>query len=204
MGWSHVTNNLLQNPNVSLRMSHKYNLECLDRSLRDITGNHKQPFGGISIILAGGNLTFKIVFAIFFYTIQNFHLWDFRQTLPIIKKAGRQQIINACLKFSRCWVHVTFITRTYTHMTPKIWYEHVNFCLWKIFMFFLFHLWVFAKVHFQNTFLNQSAKKNIVQRSNPEKFKNFVIQSKIFCQFAKNQMKLIINERVKRKGGSKQ
>ena len=47
----------------------------LDRSLRDLTNNPDQPFGGTVIVLAG----------------------DFRQVLPIIKNGSRAQIVGASI-----------------------------------------------------------------------------------------------------------
>ena len=64
-------------------MNHRYLLEALDRSLRDLTNNPDQPFGGKVIVLAG----------------------DFRQVLPIIKNGSRTQIVGASIKRSPLWQH---------------------------------------------------------------------------------------------------
>ena len=48
-------------------MLDRFQLEALDRSLRDLTGNDKVPFGGKILILAG----------------------DFRQCLPVVPGANR-------------------------------------------------------------------------------------------------------------------
>ena len=61
-------------------MLHRYLIEALDRTLRDIMNNDK-PFGGKSLILAG----------------------DFRQCLPIVAHAGRATIVDASLKRSKLW-----------------------------------------------------------------------------------------------------
>ena len=53
-------------------------LETLDRSLRDIRGQQKKPFGGKTLLLAG----------------------DFRQCLPVVKGANRAQTISHCLNKS--------------------------------------------------------------------------------------------------------
>ncbi|KAL3637308.1 hypothetical protein CASFOL_019607 [Castilleja foliolosa] len=64
-------------------MSDRRCFECLDRTLRDITGNSDHPFGGKSILLGG----------------------DFRQTLPVKVKCTRSQIIDATLPRSYVWHH---------------------------------------------------------------------------------------------------
>jgi len=61
-------------------MAHKLHLESLDLTLRDLTGVDA-PFGGKVILLAG----------------------DFRQTLPVIKKATIGETIEACFKSSELW-----------------------------------------------------------------------------------------------------
>jgi hypothetical protein len=61
-------------------MSHKYQLEALDRTLRDIT-DIDLPFGGKVIVLSG----------------------DFRQCLPVIPGATRAEIVDAALKRSYLW-----------------------------------------------------------------------------------------------------
>ena len=50
---------------------HRYNLECVERSLRDLM-NTKELFGG-KVILLGG---------------------DPRQTLPVVKRGSRAQIVK--------------------------------------------------------------------------------------------------------------
>ena len=61
-------------------MSHKFQLEALDRTLRDITDTNL-PFGGKVIVLSG----------------------DFRQCLPVIPGATRAEIVDASLKRSYLW-----------------------------------------------------------------------------------------------------
>jgi hypothetical protein len=69
-------------------MLNRYYLEELDRFLRDLMTTDggpsclsRKPFGGKIVIIAG----------------------DFRQTLPVMQRAGRAQIIGACLKKSPLW-----------------------------------------------------------------------------------------------------
>eukprot|EP00794_Sanderia_malayensis_P021395 gene21395-biopygen17171 len=60
-------------------------LKAVDRLLRDITKVHK-PFGGKYFFLGG----------------------DFRQVLPVIKKAGRERVVQECLKSRKgedLWSH---------------------------------------------------------------------------------------------------
>ena len=71
-------------------MQHHHGPEALDCTLRDLfkqDGQHIDQvplFGGITVIFVG----------------------DFMQTLPIVQRASRVQIINASLYKSRLWRHV--------------------------------------------------------------------------------------------------
>ena len=70
-------------------MMHRYQLEALDLTLRDLmreelgyeTINEMPRFGGKVVVVAG----------------------DFRQTLPVLKKASRAQILDAALTRSDLW-----------------------------------------------------------------------------------------------------
>ena len=67
-------------------MSHRHALEAMDRTLRELRGKVNPhyatlPYGGIVFVIMG----------------------DFRQTLPIIPKANRAQIVNATFKKSLLW-----------------------------------------------------------------------------------------------------
>lgn len=69
-------------------MQHRHGFESVDRSLRDIMSSVDPskaglPFGGITIVFGG----------------------DFRQTLPVIPKATRAQIVGASLNSSKIWDH---------------------------------------------------------------------------------------------------
>ena len=55
-------------------MSHRYLLEALDRSLQDIMQN-SEILEGKLLVLAG----------------------DFRQILPVIRKARREDVVDACV-----------------------------------------------------------------------------------------------------------
>ncbi|XP_052177595.1 uncharacterized protein LOC127791659 [Diospyros lotus] len=68
-------------------MQHRYCVEAVDRTLRDICDSDK-PFGGITVVLGG----------------------DFRQILPVIPKGVREQIVNASLRHSVLWKHIHILT----------------------------------------------------------------------------------------------
>lgn len=61
-------------------MNHRFLLEALDRSLRDILSS-TLPFGGKPLILAG----------------------DFRQILPVVKRGSRAETVNAAIYRSPLW-----------------------------------------------------------------------------------------------------
>ncbi|KAL3646534.1 hypothetical protein CASFOL_011714 [Castilleja foliolosa] len=64
-------------------MSDRRCFECLDRTLKDITGDSNHPFGGKSVLLGG----------------------DFRQTLPVKIKCSPSEIIESTLPKSYLWQH---------------------------------------------------------------------------------------------------
>ncbi|KAK9065378.1 hypothetical protein SSX86_016761 [Deinandra increscens subsp. villosa] len=64
--------------------------ECLDRTLQDILDKRGVPFGGKSVLLGG----------------------DFRQTLPIKKRAGKAKVIASSLPKSYMWPHFRIIKLT--------------------------------------------------------------------------------------------
>lgn len=69
-------------------MTHRFHLESLDLTLRDLMKTvdpalEHVPFGGKVVVLGG----------------------DFRQTLPIVKKGSRAQIVEASHTRSRLWKH---------------------------------------------------------------------------------------------------
>ena len=70
-------------------MSHKFQMEALDRTLRDITG-HDVPFGGKVTVLSG----------------------DFRQCLPVIPNANRAEVVKAALNRSTLWSGFTVMQLT--------------------------------------------------------------------------------------------
>ena len=64
-------------------MLDRFQLEALDRSLRDLMGMSNEPFGGKIILLAG----------------------DFRQCLPVVPGANRAATVNHCINKSELWKH---------------------------------------------------------------------------------------------------
>jgi len=66
-------------------MQHKHAPNAVDRTIRDLFHKHNNPFGGITMLFGG----------------------DFRQTLPIIQRGSREQIIAASIRRSTLWQHVT-------------------------------------------------------------------------------------------------
>jgi hypothetical protein len=67
-------------------MTQRYAFEALDKTLRDILGypnvaNRERMFGGMTMLLGG----------------------DFRQILPVIPKAKRQEVISSCINRSKLW-----------------------------------------------------------------------------------------------------
>ena len=58
-------------------------IECVDRSLQDLHGN-TLPFGGVLVVFGG----------------------DRRQLLPVVPRASRAQIVNACISRSCLWEHI--------------------------------------------------------------------------------------------------
>ncbi|CAL1408060.1 unnamed protein product [Linum trigynum] len=76
-------------------MSHKHCVEAVDKSLRDILrprfqNSETKPFGGLTMVFGG----------------------DFRQTLPIVPKGSRSDIVNSSIKRSYLWRYFKVITLT--------------------------------------------------------------------------------------------
>ena len=61
-------------------MAHRYHIEGLDRTLRDLTATD-EPFGGKVVVFGG----------------------DFRQVLPVVKHANQAGIVDASLRRSALW-----------------------------------------------------------------------------------------------------
>lgn len=70
-------------------MTNKYALECVDRLIKDIMKNDL-PFGGKTVLLSG----------------------DFRQTLPVVQRGSRSEIVNQTIKRSKIWDKVNSLKLT--------------------------------------------------------------------------------------------
>ena len=70
-------------------MLHRYQLEALDRTLRDVMEDER-PFGGKTIVLSG----------------------DFRQCLPVVPGASRAGIVDTCVNRSVLWRHFQVLRLT--------------------------------------------------------------------------------------------
>lgn len=68
-------------------MSHRFGLEAINRSLKDLLDIDK-PFGGKTVMLSG----------------------DFRQILPVIPKGSIGQIIDSCINQSPLWKYFEHLT----------------------------------------------------------------------------------------------
>ena len=66
-----------------ITMMHRYQLECLDRSLQYLMGN-EVPFGGKLVVFSG----------------------DYRQCLPTVPRGSDESTIAACANSSQLWAHV--------------------------------------------------------------------------------------------------
>ena len=74
-------------------MQHRHGPEAMNRTLDDLfrlTREGGAIFGGITVMFVG----------------------DFCQTLPVVPRASRAQIINACLRKSRLWNHIHVLNLT--------------------------------------------------------------------------------------------
>ncbi|XP_026381746.1 uncharacterized protein LOC113276364 [Papaver somniferum] len=70
-------------------MQHRFCIEAVDRTLRDVRSS-SEPFGGITVVLGG----------------------DFKQTLPVVQKGRREQIIDASVRSSVLWRDVNVLKLT--------------------------------------------------------------------------------------------
>ena len=80
-------------------MQHKYAADAVDRNLRDLLGINV-PFGGITVVFGG----------------------DFRQTLPVIQRAVRQQIVASTLCRGKLWKDIEvhyLLTNMRLERTPE-------------------------------------------------------------------------------------
>ncbi|KAL8132733.1 hypothetical protein AgCh_008274 [Apium graveolens] len=102
-------------------MTHRFVFEAVDRSFRDIRhavnpNAASFPFGGVTVVLGG----------------------DFRQTLPIVPKQGREGIVVASISKSYLWIECKVFTlvenmRVEKHVPPiTVDDQVVNFKEWML------------------------------------------------------------------------
>lgn len=88
-----------------ITMLSKDGLRCIDLLLRDIMKSNN-PFGG-KVLIVGG---------------------DFRQTLPVVPRGNRADIVESCIKTSQLWRHFEHLKLT-TNMRSEGQQEHNNWLL---------------------------------------------------------------------------
>ena len=87
---------------------HRYAIETLDRTLRDLR-DRNEPFGGITLLMGG----------------------DFQQTLPVIPKGSRKQILDATLTRSYLWNDI-FVIHLHRNMRLRNDPEAEKFAEWLL------------------------------------------------------------------------
>ena len=70
-------------------MTHRFGFEAVARTLRKLRNNESLTFGGAVLLILG----------------------DLRQTLPVLPRASRVQIIQSCLTRSKIWKDFQRITK---------------------------------------------------------------------------------------------
>lgn len=99
-------------------MTHKKAFEALNETMKDIRGNN-ELMGG-ALLLLSGEIT-KYIYKI--EELKSLRLikfpGDFRQTLPVLPKSTPADEIEACLKTSFLWQHVSTMTLK-TNMRVKL------------------------------------------------------------------------------------
>lgn len=88
-----------------ITMLPKNGFRCIDKLLQEVMGNNL-PFGG-KVFVVGG---------------------DFRQTLPVVVRGSRTDIIECCIKTSRLWSNFTQLTLS-TNMRSEGQHEHNEWLL---------------------------------------------------------------------------
>lgn len=88
-----------------ITMLPKHGLRCIEKLLREIMDNEKQ-FGGKVFVIGG----------------------DFRQTLPIVPRGSRTDVIECCIKSSRLWSKFKKLTLT-TNMRSEGQNDHNDWLL---------------------------------------------------------------------------
>jgi hypothetical protein len=90
-------------------MQHKYAPDAVDRTIRDLLHKNNKAFGGITMLFGG----------------------DFRQTLPIIQRGSRKQIIAASIRQSRLWQQIT-VHHLHQNMRLNTTPENITHAAWLL------------------------------------------------------------------------
>ena len=91
-------------------MQHKYNMEAVDRTLRDILNTSRKPFGGLTFGFSG----------------------DFKQILPVIIKGGKAQTMGASIRKSGLWEGLS-VLHLHQNMCLDTGIEaEANFAKWQL------------------------------------------------------------------------
>ena len=93
-----------------IMMAHAHQVDCVDRSLRDITKVDK-PFGGITTVFSG----------------------DPWQILPVVCHGNQPEVIKACIHSSLLWKHVKQLklTANMRVAADKLTFHHIYLQLGK-------------------------------------------------------------------------
>ena len=88
-------------------MQHHHLIEVVDRTCRDMLQCSHLPFGGITVAFGG----------------------DFQQTLPVVPRGNKEEIIGACIQRSPLWHHVNVLHLTKNmridpHDPQSTWFEN--------------------------------------------------------------------------------
>jgi hypothetical protein len=91
-------------------MQHRYHMEAVDRTFRDVLNNSDKPFGGLTVVFGG----------------------DFQQILPVIVHGSRGQTVGACIQRSILWSSITVLhLHQNMRLNTTIAAEH-NFARWQL------------------------------------------------------------------------
>jgi len=93
-----------------LPMQHRHVIEAVDRTLKDILNQPDHPFGGITLAWGG----------------------YFQQTLPVVPKGSKEDIVAACVKRSPLWHSVNTLHLTENMCVDRSNPDSVQFANWLL------------------------------------------------------------------------
>ena len=91
-------------------MQHHFALETVDRTLQDFLDQHNLPFGGITIAFGG----------------------DFQQTLPVIPRGTKEDIVGASIQRSVLWRHIKVLHLTENMRVDPTDHQSKEFACWLL------------------------------------------------------------------------